>query len=780
MMFKRDNRLRSVLEQAIDAVVTIDSANKVIFMNAAAERLWGYSAADVMGKNVRMLVPDEHQAKHDSYVNANRTTGIDKIVGTSREVELQRADGSRIWASLALSKVKVGSSWEYTAFVRDITEARNSQETISQTLEQALDAVVSIDENNLVTFYNKSAENLWGYKKQEVIGKNVKMLVPSVIQANHDNYVNANRNTGVDKIVGTSREVEMVTKTGEKKWAALSLSKVTLSGKILFTAFLKDITKEVEQRERVRLLSLVADETDNSVIIAGPDRLIQYVNPGFTKLTGYSLKESIGKKPGDLLQGEGTSSETVQRIRSKLEAKEAFYEEILNYSKDGDPYWISLAINPVFDENGELKNFVSIQANVTETKLASLEFNYKIDAISLTNASAEFDLTGKLVTANQLTLDLFDAASVSELSGESFSQVEAGVLSGCLEGKYQQREFQFFNKAGKEIWLDGAYSPIFDSLGNVTKVVLFAQDATSRKLAIDKVSAALGQLSQGNLNQSVDGDFGTDLNIIRDNLNASFDKLRVTIESVSESANSIRTSSEEILTGNNDLSQRTEQQASTLEETAASMEEMTSTVRSSTDSAKNAAEQSSFASKTAHEGGEIVSQAVSAMHDINQASKKIADIIGVIDEIAFQTNLLALNASVEAARAGDQGRGFAVVAGEVRNLAQRSASAAKEIKDLINDSVKKVNSGTEYVNNSGEKLNEIVESVTAVSEVVNGIRSSAIEQQQGIEQVNKAVNQMDEMTQQNAAMVEQANSASALMNEQANRLIELMKFFQVE
>ncbi len=242
---------------------------------------------------------------------------------------------------------------------------------------------------------------------------------------------------------------------------------------------------------------------------------------------------------------------------------------------------------------------------------------------------------------------------------------------------------------------------------------------------------------------------------------------------------SVAAGSAQIAAGNANLSQRTEEQASSLEETASSMEEFTSTVKQNADSAGQANQLALAARQQAEKGGSVVSSAVQAMDEINNASKRIADIIGVIDEIAFQTNLLALNAAVEAARAGEQGRGFAVVATEVRNLAGRSATAAKEIKELIQDSVEKVEDGSALVTQSGQTLEEIVGAVKKVTDIVAEIAAASEEQSAGIEQVNKAVMQLDDMTQQNAALVEEASAASEAMSEQAVELKKLMERFDV-
>jgi methyl-accepting chemotaxis protein len=286
-------------------------------------------------------------------------------------------------------------------------------------------------------------------------------------------------------------------------------------------------------------------------------------------------------------------------------------------------------------------------------------------------------------------------------------------------------------------------------------------------------------ISQGQLGHNIVTRRKDELGRLLEAFRLMDERLTLTVGEVRLGSDAVSTAAQQIARGNDDLSQRTQEQASSLEETASSMEQMTSTVKQNAENASHANQLARGAREQAERGGEVAGKAIVAMSEINASSSKITDIVGLIQEIAFQTNLLALNAAVEAARAGEQGRGFAVVATEVRSLAQRSAGAAKEIKALINDSAEKVRCGSELVNQSGKALAEIVESVKKVTDIVAEIAAASHEQSAGIDQVNNAVMQMDEMTQQNAALVEEAAAAARAMHEQAGELTQQVGFFQL-
>lgn len=330
------------------------------------------------------------------------------------------------------------------------------------------------------------------------------------------------------------------------------------------------------------------------------------------------------------------------------------------------------------------------------------------------------------------------------------------VKQGDLAGRLQQE--------GK----DGFFATLSEKINELADTI--------DSVVIDMQRVVAG-MAAGDLSVKITNGYEGNFAAIKADINSTQDKLAEVFGQIRQAAKFIEGSSREIASGNNNLSQRADQQASSLQQTAASMEQLTSTVQNNADNAQQANQVASIAEELAGKGGDVVSRAISAMNEINTSSSKIAEIIGVIDEIAFQTNLLALNASVEAARAGEQGRGFSVVATEVRNLAQRSATAAKETKELIQTSVEKVRVGTDLVNQSGETLSEIVDGVKKVGNFIAEIAAASQQQSSGIQQVSCAVSQMDELTQQNAALAEKTSAASVSMAEQSHKMMQLLAFF---
>jgi methyl-accepting chemotaxis protein len=446
------------------------------------------------------------------------------------------------------------------------------------------------------------------------------------------------------------------------------------------------------------------------------------------------------------------------------------------------------------DEIGALLNGL----NEMQRRLGGLiaENRGQLEAIGRVQAVAEFQMDGTLATANENFLTAM-GYSLDEIRNQHHRMfVPPGERDGpeyerfwarLQGGEHVKARFQRVKKDGSALVLDAIYSPLVGADGKPYKVVKYASDVTARvfqqremEQAVSQTQQVIKSASEGDLTARVatEGKTG-DLRLMAESINSLLASMGQIVSSVKIAAADVHRGAEEISKGHLNLSERTEQQAASLEETAASMQEMTSTVKQNADNAGQANQLAVAARDQAEKGGAVTANAVRAMAEINYSSRKIADIIGVIDEIAFQTNLLALNAAVEAARAGEQGRGFAVVASEVRSLAQRSATAAKEIKTLIRDSVQKVEDGSMLVTESGQSLEQIVLSVKKVSDIVAEIAAASREQSSGIEQVNKAVLNMDEMTQQNAALVEQATAASEAMTGQARTLNTMMTRYRV-
>ena len=478
----------------------------------------------------------------------------------------------------------------------------------------------------------------------------------------------------------------------------------------------------------------------------------------------------------------------VPEFWTKLGRGEFDAREYKRIGKGGKEIWIQASYNPVKNAKGVVFKVVKQATDVTTDKLKSAEVQAKLDAISRVQAVIEFTPAGEIITANENFCSTL-GYSLDEIKGRHHRMFVETALAQSADyvsfwqklngGQYISAEFKRIGKGGKEIWIQASYNPVFGLNGQVMKIVKFATDITERVRAVNELADGLARLADNDLEHRIDEPFGPSFEGLRENFNRSLEKLQNTILKIAGNTTAIQSGTQEIFAASDDLSRRTEQQAASLEETAAALNEITETVKKSAEGASHARAVVAAADSDAKKSAIVVRQAVVAMEAISKSAHQISQIIGVIDEIAFQTNLLALNAGVEAARAGDAGRGFAVVASEVRALAQRSAEAAKEIKELISASTSQVSQGVELVTETGKSLERILTQVTDINAAVTEIAAGAKEQATGLEEVNTAINQMDQVTQQNAAMVEETTAASHALSQETAQLSELVSQFRV-
>ncbi len=544
------------------AVIAFDLEGTILEANENFLSTMGYSAEEVVGRHHSLFVTPEDrssQAYRDFWASLAR--------GEFFAAEFKRLGkgGREVWIQATYNPIldPSGKPFKVVKFATDITEVKRRSADFAAQIAAIgkSQAVIEFSMDGTIRSANPNFLSVTGYRESEVIGRHHSMFMPEAERASAAYKAFWARLNRGEYVAG---EFQRVGRDGREVWIQASYNPILdLDGRpFKVVKYATDITDQVRQREKFAQLSLVADGTDNSVIITDASRRIEYVNDGFERLTGYSLDEVRGKNPGKILQGEHTDPGTVRRIKDKLDRGEPFYEEILNYSKAGEPYWISLAINPIKGANGVVERYISIQANVTETKQRALEYTVKLDAIGRSNAIAEWDPKGPILYVNDA---LQRWQGVQDGEGVRLDKLLRGdEIERVMKGESIRRAVPWPKSQSEVMALDAVFSGVRNLEGRVSKVLMCGIDISDRRLAVQETNAA--------------------------------------------------------------------------------------------------------------------------MQDVRQSGEKIANIISDIDAIAFQTNILALNAAVEASRAGEAGRGFAVVAGEVRELAQQSATAAKAINALVGES----------------------------------------------------------------------------------------------
>jgi methyl-accepting chemotaxis protein len=781
------NRSQAMIEFSLDGTILDANEN---FLSAL-----GYSLNEVKGQHHSMFVLPAHRSTPEYRMFWEKLGRGEYDAGQYQRLG---KGGKQIWIQGSYNPIldQGGKAFKVVKYATDITEQVMKNADFSGQIDaiNKAQAVIEFSLDGKVLRANEGFLAALGYSENEIVGQHHSMFVEASYRQS-PNYRLFWEKLGRGEY--DAGQYKRIGKGGKEVWIQASYNPIMgPDGKpFKVVKYATDITEQVMKNADFSG-QIDAINKAQAVIEFSLDGKVLRANEGFLAALGYSENEIVGQHHSMFVEPSYRQSPDYRLFWDKLGRGEYDAGQYKRIGRGGREVWIQASYNPIMGPDGKPFKVVKYATDITEQVMKNADFSGQIDAINKAQAVIEFSLDGKVLRANENFLATL-GYSEPEIIGQHHSMfVEPSYrLSPDYRlfwdklgrGEYDAGQYKRIGRGGKEVWIQASYNPILGPDRKPFKVVKYATDITEQVKASEVLQAAVqqtqevvGAAKENDLRHRIplDGKTG-DIAQLCEGVNGLIDTMSTMIGEISDTSQTLTSAAREIATGNTDLSQRTEQQAASLEETAASMEQLTNTVRQNAENAQQANKLASSASEVAVKGGSVVAEVVHTMDGITQASRKIADIIGVIDEIAFQTNILALNAAVEAARAGDQGRGFAVVAAEVRNLAQRSANAAKEIKGLISDSVSKVESGSRLVDTAGKTMEEIVQSVKRVTDIMAEISAASQEQRGGIEQVNTAIVQMDKVTQQNAALVEEAAAAAKSMEDQTGSMAEMVAQFRL-
>lgn len=648
----------------------------------------------------------------------------------------------------------------------------------------ATSAVIWFSPDGDILDCNENFCTAMGYARDEVVGQQHSLFVDPQYAGSPEYQEFWTRLRDGEAFSDT---FQRIAKGGHEIWIEASYVPVTdKAGKVVkVVKFATDVTPRVETaaEDRSRLAAL---DRSQATIEFQLDGTILKANDIFLGAVGYTLEEIRGKHHSLFVGEEVKRSGAYTEFWSSLARGEAQSGEFRRFGKNGREIWLQATYNPILGATGEPVRIVKFASDITDQKRTALDQQGQIEALGRSQAVIEFEPDGTIRTANRNFLDAL-GYELSEITGQHHRMFVspqdandpsyAAFWEALRAGEFQQAEYRRIAKGGREIWIQATYNPIKDAGGKVYKVVKFAVDITRTKQAILGFQQAMARLAENDLSVRFSTEVPQEFHALKEAFNGSVEALGSIIQSISERAEVMMAEVAHIAGAANDLSERTEKQAAALEETSSALDQMTASVAEAAKAADDADKASRAAKERTEAGQKKVQASIDAMQAIEASSGKISKITSLIDDIAFQTNLLALNAGVEAARAGESGRGFAVVASEVRQLAQRSAEAAKEITDLINLTSEQVQNGVRLVNESGTALEEISGYAEETRDRVSNLATSSREQSTGLDEINTAMNQLDQTTQQNAAMFEETTAATHALEREASALSDSTKKF---